>query len=175
MSKFSKEIAVKMMKQYKYKNPYEVPRIEKVVLSRGVAEGTSNAKAVDAAAAELAEIAGQHPVITYGKKSIANFKLKRNDPVGCRVTLRGERMYLFLNKLVNISLPKVRDFKGLNPRSFDGRGSYSFGIREQLIFPEVDYDKVDKVRGMNITIVTTGKTDAEAEKLLRLIGIPFRT
>jgi large subunit ribosomal protein L5 len=172
--KHQKEIAAEMTKRFNYKNPMQVPKVLKVVLSRGVAEGTVNPKATEVAAAELMEIAGQKPVITRAKKSIANFKLKARDPIGARVTLRGERMRLFLNKLVNISLPKVRDFRGLPRKSFDGRGNYSFGIKEQLIFPEVDYDKVDKVRGMNITIATSAHTDEEACELLKLLNFPIR-
>lgn len=172
--KYKKEVIRKLGKEFGYKNIWQVPRLIKVVMSRGVAEGVSNIKAVEIAQAELAEITGQFPMITYAKKSIAAFKLKTGDPIGLMVTLRGDRMYLFLNKLINIALPKVRDFKGLSPKSFDGRGNFSFGIREQLIFPEVDYDKVDKVRGMNIAVATTAKTDAEARELLMHLGIPFR-
>lgn len=172
--KYHKEVVKELSKKFGYKNVWQVPRLVKVVISRGVSEGASNPKAVEISQAELSEIAGQFPMITYAKKSIANFKLKAHDPIGLVVTLRGERLFLFLNKLINISLPKVRDFRGLSPKSFDGRGNYSFGIREQLIFPEVDYDKVDKVRGMNITIATTAQTDAEARELLTLLGIPFR-
>ncbi|MFA4905942.1 MAG: 50S ribosomal protein L5 [Candidatus Margulisiibacteriota bacterium] len=172
--RYHKEAVKELSKKFGYKNVWQVPRLVKVVISRGVSEGSSNPKAVEISQAELSEIAGQFPMITYAKKSIANFKLKAGDPIGLVVTLRGERLFLFLNKLINIALPKVRDFRGLSPKSFDGRGNYSFGIREQLIFPEVDYDKVDKVRGMNITIATTAKTDAEARELLSLLGIPFR-
>ena len=172
--KYDNEVVKELSRKFGYKNVWQVPRLIKVVLSRGVSEGVSNPKAVEVAQAELRDIAGQFPMITYAKKSIANFKLKAGDPIGLMVTLRGERMYLFLSKLINISLPKVRDFKGLSPKSFDGRGNFSFGIREQLIFPEVDYDKVDKVRGLNITITTTAKTDEEARELLAKLGIPFR-
>jgi large subunit ribosomal protein L5 len=172
--KYHKEVVKELSRKFGYKNVWQVPRLVKLVISRGESEGISNAKAVEVSQAELADIAGQHPLITYAKKSISAFKLKAGDPIGLVVTLRGERMFLFLSKLINIALPKVRDFKGLSPKSFDGRGNYSFGIREQLIFPEVDYDKVDKVRGMNITIATTAKTDAEARELLALLGIPFR-
>ncbi|MFH1617832.1 MAG: 50S ribosomal protein L5 [Candidatus Margulisiibacteriota bacterium] len=172
--KYQKEILPEMMKKFSYSNINEAPKLVKVVLSRGISEGTSNAKAVDVSAEELSQISGQRASIRKGKKSIANFKLKAKDPIGCMVTLRGERMYLFLNKLINICLPKVRDFKGLNPKSFDGRGNYSFGLKEQLIFPEVDYDKVDQQRGMNITVATTAKSDDEARELLTLLGVPFR-
>jgi large subunit ribosomal protein L5 len=173
-NKYRKEVVAELSRKFGYKNVWQVPRLIKVVLSRGVSEGVSNPKAVELAQAELRDIAGQFPMVTYAKKSISAFKLKAGDPIGLMVTLRGERMYLFLSKLINIALPKVRDFKGLSPKSFDGRGNYSFGIREQLIFPEVDYDKVDKVRGMNITIATTARTDAEACELLAKLGIPFR-
>lgn len=172
--RYRKEVVKELSKKFGYKNVWQVPRLIKVVISRGVSEGISNAKAVEISQAELSEIAGQFPMITYAKKSISAFKLKAGDPIGLVVTLRGDRLFLFLNKLINIALPKVRDFRGLSPKSFDGRGNYSFGIREQLIFPEVDYDKVDKVRGMNITIATTASTDAEARELLQLLGIPFK-
>lgn len=172
--KYLKKIAPEMAKKFKYKNLLQVPKLVKIVLSRGVNEGTTDPKATDAAALELSEICGQHAMITKAKKAIAAFKLRARDPIGCVATLRGERMYHFFNKLVNISLPKVRDFRGLSKKSFDGRGNYSFGIKEQLIFPEVDYDKVNKVRGMNITICTTAKNDEEALELLKLFNVPFR-
>lgn len=172
--KYEKEIVKELIKEKGYKNKMQVPKLVKVVVSAGVKDGTTNPKAADAAAAELTDITGQKSVITRAKKSISNFKLKAKDPIGCLVTLRGNRMYLFLNKLINVSLPKVRDFRGLSSKSFDGQGNYSFGITEQLIFPEVNYDKVDKVRGMNITIVTTAKTNDEAKELLSKLGIPFR-
>jgi len=171
--KYLNKIVPELKKKFSYKNIYEIPRLKKIVISEGIAEGVTNPKATEAAAAELADISGQKPVITRAKKSIAAFKLKAKDPIGCFVTLRGERMYLFLNKLVNIGLPKIRDFKGLSAKSFDGMGNYNFGLKEQLIFPEVDYDKLDKVRGMNITIVTSAKNNEEAKELLRLLGIPF--
>ncbi len=171
--KYLKKIVPEMIKHFKYKNVYDVPKLIKIVISEGVSEGIVNPKATEAAAKELTEITGQKAVIKEAKKSIANFKLKARDPIGCMVTMRGERMYLFLNKLINISLPKIRDFKGLSPRSFDGMGNYNFGIKEQLIFPEVDYDKLDKVRGMNITVVTSAKSDEEARELLKMFGIPF--
>lgn len=172
--RYEKIAIPELMKEFGYKNKMEVPKLVKVVLSEGVKEGTTNPKATDAAAAEMTNIVGQRVVIKKAKKSIANFKLKTHDPIGCMVTIRGEKMYLFLNKLINLALPKVRDFRGLSPKSFDGRGNYSFGLKEQLIFPEVDYDKVDKVRGMNIVIVTTAKSDKEARALLAQLGVPFR-
>lgn len=172
--KFKKEVITKLSKKFKYKNVFEVPQIVKIVISRGVNEATQNKKIIDVVAQELSEIAGQRAAVVKAKKAIANFKLKQSDPIGCFATLRNERMYLFLNKLINVCLPKVRDFKGLNPKSFDGRGNYSFGLKEQLIFPEVDYDKVDRLRGMNITIHTTAKTDEEAKELLSCFGFPFR-
>lgn len=171
--KYKKEIIPALIEKFGAKNGLEIPRIVKVVVSCGVSEGTTNPKATQTALEELKLITGQAPVKKIAKKAIANFKLKKNDPIGGMVTLRGDRMYRFLNKLINICLPRVRDFKGLNPKSFDGRGNYSFGIREQLIFPEIDYDKVDKTRGMNITIVTTAKTNEEARAVLEGLGIPF--
>lgn len=173
--KYDKEIAPKMMKSRGYKNKMQAPRLTKIVINRGVGEARDNSKAIDVSATELATIAGQKPLITYSKKAISAFHLKQNIPIGLKVTLRGERMYDFASKLINLSLPKIRDFKGVNPKSFDGRGNYTLGIREQLIFPEVDYDKVDRVRGMDITFVTSAATDAEARELLELMGMPFRT
>jgi len=172
--RFSKEIVPSMMAAFSYKNPMEVPQLKKVVLSRGVKEATLDPKATKVSADELTLIAGQRAATTKAKKSIANFKLKEGTPIGAMVTLRGDRMFEFLDKLINICLPKIRDFKGVSPTSFDGRGAYSMGLKEQLIFPEIDYDKVDKVRGMNITIVTSAKTDKEARQLLQLMGMPFR-
>lgn len=171
--KYKKEIVPAMTKEFEYSNIMAVPKMVKVVLSCGVSEGTQNAKACDVALEELKVIASQAPAKKFAKKAIASFKLKKNDPIGGMVTLRGKKMYHFLNKLINICLPRVRDFKGLNPKSFDGRGNYSFGVKEQLIFPEIDYDKVDKVRGLNITLVTTAKTDKESRTLLEKFGIPF--
>ena len=165
-----KKIVPELIKKFNYRNSFQAPRLIKVVVSRGVSDGGQNAKSMEAASRELADITGQKPKINKAKKSIAAFKLRAGDEIGCTVTMRGQRMYLFLNKLINLALPKVRDFNGLNPRSFDGRGSYSFGIKEQLIFPEVDYDRVDKVRGMNITIHTSAKTDDEALELLKCLG-----
>jgi large subunit ribosomal protein L5 len=172
--RYKKEIIPGMMKKFGYKNPMQVPGVVKLVINRGVGEATLNPKAIDISVAEIAAITGQRPLVTKSKKSIAGFKLKENTSIGCVVTLRGQRMYDFLDKLVNICLPKIRDFKGVNPKSFDGHGNYTIGIREQLIFPEVIYDKVDKVRGMDITIVTNASKDEEAHELLRLIGFPFR-
>lgn len=163
-----------MMKKFGYKNQMQVPKILKVVVNRGIGEATQNPKAVDISVNELAIITGQKPLITKSKKAIASFKLKENTPIGCKVTLRGNRMYDFLDKFVNICLPKIRDFKGVNPKSFDGHGNYTIGLNEQLIFPEIVYDKVDKVRGMDITIATSANKDAEAMELLKLVGIPFR-
>lgn len=172
--RYKKEIIPGMMKKFGYKNPMQVPSFVKLVINRGVGEATLNPKAIDISVAEIAAITGQRPLVTKSKKSIAGFKLKENTSIGCVVTLRGQRMYDFLDKLVNICLPKIRDFKGVNPKSFDGHGNYTIGIREQLIFPEVIYDKVDKVRGMDVTIVTNASKDEEAHELLRLIGFPFR-
>ena len=172
--RYIKDIVPEMMKKFGYKNQMQVPHIVKLVINRGVGETTQNPKAIDVSAAELAVITGQKPLVTRSKKSISGFKLKENTPIGCVVTLRGRRMYDFLDKLVNICLPKIRDFRGINPKSFDGNGNYSMGIKEQLIFPEVIYDKVDKIRGMDITIVTSANKDEEAHELLRLVGIPFR-
>ena len=150
-----------------------IPKIEKVVINMGIGEAVANSKALDSAVADLTLIAGQRPVITKAKKSIAAFKLRQGMPIGTKVTLRGDRMYYFLDKLMNIALPRVRDFRGVNPTAFDGRGNYALGMKEQLIFPEIEYDKIDKVRGMDIIIVTTAKTDEEARELLRLLGMPF--
>ncbi len=164
-----------MMARFNYKNRLEVPRLEKIVLNMGVGEAKENIKTLEAAAAEMAQIAGQRPVITKAKKSVASFKIREGMPIGCKVTLRGGRMYEFLDKLINVALPRVRDFRGVSPKAFDGRGNFAMGIREQLIFPEIVYDKVEKIRGMDIIIVTTAKTDEEARELLRLYGMPFRS
>ena len=172
--RYHKEIVPAMMKKFGYKNPMQVPHLIKIVVNRGIGEATQNPKAVDVAANEIAMITGQKPLITKSKKAISTFKLKENIPIGCKVTLRADRMYDFLDKLVNLCLPKIRDFKGVNPRSFDGHGNYTLGIKEQLIFPEIEYDKVDKVRGMDITIETSATKDEEALELLTLVGIPFR-
>jgi large subunit ribosomal protein L5 len=163
-----------LMKDRGYTNPFQVPRLEKIVINMGVGEGRENAKVMDFATADLGAIAGQRPVVTRARKSIANFKLREGVPIGAKVTLRGARMYEFFDRLVNIALPRVRDFKGVPPRGFDGRGNYALGLREQLIFPEIVYDKVDKVRGMDIIIVTTARTDEEARALLAQLGMPFR-
>jgi large subunit ribosomal protein L5 len=168
------EVVPVLMKEFNYSSPMEVPKPEKIVVNMGLGEAIQNIKLLDSATNELSLIAGQKPVITRAKKSIASFKLRKGMPIGCMVTLRRERMYEFLDRLVNVALPRVRDFKGLSGRSFDGRGNYSLGIKEHLIFPEIDYDKVDKVKGMNVVIVTTAKTDEEAKSLLRLLGVPFR-
>jgi large subunit ribosomal protein L5 len=163
-----------LMKRFNYKNRMEVPKLEKIVINMGLGEAIQNIKILDSAVQELSQITGQKPVITKAKKSIAQFKLRTGMPIGCMVTLRKERMYEFFNRLVNVTLPRVRDFKGLSGKSFDGRGNYALGIREQLIFPEIHYDKIDKVKGMNIVIVTTAKNDEEGKELLKLLGMPFR-
>jgi large subunit ribosomal protein L5 len=163
-----------LMKRFGYQNRMEVPRLEKIIINMGLGEAIQNIKILDSAVQELSQITGQKPVITKAKKSIAQFKLRTGMPIGCMVTLRKGRMYEFFNRLVNVALPRVRDFKGLSGKSFDGRGNYALGIREQLIFPEIHYDKIDKVKGMNIVIVTTAKTDEEGKELLRLLGMPFR-
>lgn len=171
---YFKEILPTMLKDRGYKNTMQVPRVEKIVLNMGVGEATQNAKALDAAVEDLQIITGQKPIIRRAKKSIAGFKLRENMPIGTKVTLRGARMYEFLDRLLSTALPRIRDFRGLSPKSFDGRGNYSFGVTEQLIFPEIEYDKVDKIRGMDITIVTTAKTDEEGRDLLKRFGFPFR-
>ncbi len=173
-SKFKKEIAKKMMDAFGYDNIHQVPSITKMVINRGIGEATSNAKALDVAVDEIAQITGQKPLITKSKKSIAVFKVRAKQPVGCKVTLRGKRMYDFLNKFINICLPRIRDFRGMPPKSFDGRGNYTVGVTEQLIFPEVNYDKVDKTRGMDVTICTTATNDDQARALLKYFGMPFR-
>ena len=171
--KYQNEVAKEMMTKFNYKSVMEIPKIEKVIINMGVGEAVGNPKILDAAVADLTKIAGQKPVITKAKKSISAFKIRTGMPIGCKVTLRGARMYYFLDKLLNIALPRVRDFRGVSPKSFDGRGNYSMGLKEQLIFPEIEYDKIDKIRGMDIIIVTTAKTDEEARELLRLLGMPF--
>ena len=172
--RFRTAVIPALMKEREYTNPFQVPRLMKVVINMGVGEGKENAKVIDFATADLEAIAGQKPVVTRARKSIANFKLRENSPIGCKVTLRGPRMYEFLDRLVNVALPRVRDFKGVPPKGFDGRGNYNMGLREQIIFPEIVYDKVDKVRGMDITMVTTAGTDEEAKALLAQLGVPFR-
>ncbi|WP_166039533.1 50S ribosomal protein L5 [Sphingosinicella sp. YJ22] len=170
---YDDRIAPAMMEKFGYKNRMEIPRIDKIVLNMGIGEATQDKKKVETAAAEMELIAGQKPVIAKAKKSIAQFKLREGMAIGCKVTLRRERMYEFLDRLVTIALPRVRDFRGLNPKSFDGRGNYAMGLKEQLVFPEISYDKVDKVRGMDIIVTTTAKTDEEARELLRLFNFPF--
>jgi large subunit ribosomal protein L5 len=172
--KYQKEVVAALTKEFGYKNVMAVPRITKVVVNMGLGEATSNAKLVDTGADELARITGQKPVTRRAKKSIAAFKVRKGMPIGTMVTLRGERMWEFLDRLMNIALPRVRDFKGVSPRGFDGRGNYTLGLRDQLMFPEIDYLKVDKARGMNISVITTAKTDEEARRLLQLMGMPFR-
>lgn len=171
--KYLSEATKGMMEKFNYKNIMEIPKVEKIVINMGIGEAVANSKALDSAVADLTLIAGQKPVITKAKKSIAAFKLRQGMPIGTKVTLRGDRMYYFLDKLMNIALPRVRDFRGVNPAAFDGRGNYALGMKEQLIFPEIEYDKIDKIRGMDIIIVTTAKTDEEARELLRLLGMPF--
>ena len=172
--KYKETVVPALMKQFNYKSVMEVPYIDKVVINIGVGDAIANSKALDDAVAELAAITGQAPVITKAKKSIANFKVREGMPIGCKVTLRREKMYDFLDKLMNISLPRVRDFRGVSDTSFDGRGNYTLGIKEQIIFPEIDYDKINKVRGMDVVIVTTAKTNEEAKALLSEMGMPFK-
>lgn len=171
--KYLNEVAPALMKKFGYQNVMEIPKIEKVILNMGVGEAVGNPKALDAAVADMTQIAGQRPIVTRAKKSIAAFKIREGMPIGAKVTLRGERMYYFLDKLFNVALPRVRDFRGVSPRAFDGRGNYTLGVKEQLIFPEIEYDKIDKIRGMDIIVVTTAKTDEEARELLKLMGMPF--
>jgi len=172
--KYKNDVIPAMMKKFGYKNVMQVPKLEKVVVSMGVGEAIQNSKAIDSAVNDLMIITGQKPITTKAKKSIAAFKLRAGMTIGAKVTLRGDRMYEFVDKLFNIAMPRVRDFRGISPESFDGRGNYSMGIREQLIFPEIDYDKIDKIRGMDIIFVTTARTDEEARELLGLMGMPFR-
>jgi large subunit ribosomal protein L5 len=172
--RYRESVVQALMKERGYGNVWQVPRLDKVVINMGVGEGRENAKVLDFATADLQAITGQKPVVTRAKKSIANFKLREGSPIGAKVTLRGARMYEFLDRLMNIALPRVRDFKGVPPRGFDGRGNYALGLREQLIFPEIVYDKIDKIRGMDINIVTTARTDEEAKALLTHLGMPFR-
>lgn len=172
--KYVKEIVPSLMNKYNYKSIMEVPKLDKVVINMGVGDGASNAKLLDAAVSDLAKISGQKPVVTKAKKSIAGFKIREGQKIGCKVTLRGENMYNFVDKLISISLPQVRDFRGVSPKSFDGRGNYTLGIKEQLIFSEINYDEVVKVRGMDIVFVTTAKTNEEAYDLLNELGSPFR-
>ena len=171
---YENKIKKAMTDKFGYKNVMEVPRLEKIVINMGVGEAKENSKILESAVKDLTTISGQKPVITKAKKSVANFKLREGMPIGCKVTLRGERMYEFTDRLVNLALPRVRDFRGVSAESFDGRGNYALGIKEQIIFPEIEYDKVDKVRGMDIIFVTTARTDEEARELLRLFGMPFK-
>jgi large subunit ribosomal protein L5 len=172
-AKYEEEVRKALMEKFGYKSPMQIPKLDKIVINIGVGEAKDNAKALEAAANDLAIITGQKPVITKAKKSVANFKLREGMNIGCKVTLRGDKMYEFTDRLINIALPRVRDFRGVKANSFDGRGNYTMGIKEQLIFPEIEYDKVDKIRGMDIVFVTTAKTDEEARELLRLFGMPF--
>ena len=171
---YTKEVIPGMKKKFGYTNDLEVPKINKIVINMGVGEAKENAKALDSAVKDLEIIAGQKPITIKAKKSVANFKLREGMPIGCKVTLRGDRMYEFADRLINLALPRVRDFRGVNPNAFDGRGNFALGVKEQLIFPEIDYDKIDKVRGMDIIFVTTAETDEEARELLTLFGMPFR-
>jgi large subunit ribosomal protein L5 len=172
---FYNETVVPTLKEkFKYTNPMQVPKIEKIVLNMGLGEAIHNIKIIDSAVEELKQISGQQPVVTRAKKSIASFKLREGMPIGCMVTLRKKRMYDFLNKLVNVALPRVRDFRGISGKAFDGAGNYSLGIKEQLIFPEIEYDKIDKIKGLNVSIVTTAKSNEEGKELLKLMGMPFK-
>jgi large subunit ribosomal protein L5 len=171
---YQEKVIPALMKEFNYRNIMEVPKLEKVVINMGLGEAIQNAKVLDSAQSELGAITGQKPVVTKAKKSIANFKLRAGMPIGCKVTLRRNRMYEFFDRLVNVALPRIRDFKGVSGKSFDGRGNYALGIREQIIFPEIDYDKIDKIKGMNIVITTTAKSDEEGKALLKMMGMPFR-
>ena len=170
---YKSEVAPALMKKFEYKSVMQIPKLDKIVINVGCGEARENSKVVDAIVSDLAQITGQKPIICKAKKSVANFKLREGMPIGVKVTLRGDRMYEFLERFFNLALPRVRDFRGINPNSFDGRGNYAMGIKEQLIFPEIDYDKIDKVRGMDIIMVTTANTDEEARELLKLMGAPF--
>jgi large subunit ribosomal protein L5 len=172
--RYQSEVVPALEKSLNFNNTMQVPRIRKVVVNIGLGEALDNAKAIDAAVADLTQIAGQKPVVTKARKSIANFKLREGRAIGVRVTLRGDRMWAFLDRLMNIALPRVRDFRGISPDAFDGRGNYTLGLREQLVFPEIEYDKIDKIRGMEISIVTTARTDEEGRQLLQMLGMPFR-
>jgi len=175
LEKYQVEVVPKLRERFQYRSSMQIPRLSKIVLNMGLGEAIQNIKILDSATEELAAICGQKPVITRAKQSIASFKLRKGMPIGCMVTLRGQRMYEFLDKLVNVALPRVRDFRGISPRGFDGRGNFTVGIKEQIIFPEIDYDKIDKIKGMNITIVTTAEQDEQARELLALLGMPFRS
>ena len=171
---YSNEIVPKLKEQFSYTNIHQVPKVDKIIINRGLGEASQNAKALESSIRELATITGQKPVVTRAKKAIAGFKIRQGMPVGVMVTLRGERMYAFLERLINLALPRIRDFRGISPKSFDGRGNYSLGVKEQLIFPEIDYDSIDQIRGMDISIVTTANTDEEGRALLKEMGMPFR-
>ena len=173
--RYEQEVRQAIMKEFGYTNPMQAPRLEKVVVNMGLGEAISNGKIIDASLEQLTAIAGQKPVVTKSRKSIANFKLRQGQSIGVMVTLRGDRMYEFFDRLVSIALPRVRDFKGVSPKAFDGKGNYTLGIREQIIFPEINYDQVEKIKGMNITVVTTARDDEEGRALLRVLGMPFRT
>lgn len=173
--KFEQEVLPALMEKFGYKNVMQVPRMEKVVVNMGLGEAIANSKAIDAAVKDLETITGQHPVVTKAKKSVAAFKVREGMKIGAKVTMRGSRMYDFMDRFIGIALPRVRDFRGVSPQSFDGRGNYTLGVKEQLMFPEIDYDKIDRVRGMDITFVTTAKSDEEAREMLRLMGMPFKT
>jgi len=173
--RYRTDVVPALMKRFNFKNPMAVPKVSKVVVNIGLGEASQNVKLLDVAALELGQITGQRAVITRAKKSIANFKIRRGMPIGCCVTLRGERMYEFLDRLCNVVLPRVRDFKGLSPNAFDGRGNYTLGLKDQLVFPEIDYTRVDKIKGMNITVTTTARNDEEGRELLRLLGVPLRS
>ncbi len=173
LDKYKNEVAPALMTKFGYKSPMQIPKIEKIVINIGMSDAKDNPKVVESACNDLAQITGQRPIVTKARKSVANFKLREGMNIGCKVTLRSAKMYEFLDRLLNVALPRVRDFRGINPNSFDGRGNYSLGIKEQLIFPEIDYDKIDKIRGMDIIIVTTAKTDEEAREMLSLMGAPF--
>jgi large subunit ribosomal protein L5 len=175
LEKYQSEVIPKLKERFSYRSPMQFPKLSKIVLNMGLGEAIQNVKILDSAAEEMAAISGQKPVITKAKQSIATFKLRKGMPIGCMVTLRGRRMYEFLDKLVNVALPRVRDFRGVSPRGFDGRGNFTLGVKEQIIFPEIEYDKIDKIKGMNITIVTTAQGDDEARELLTLMGMPFRS
>ncbi len=172
--KFDKEVRPALMKEFGFKNPMQTPRLEKIVVNMGLGEAINNGKIIDASVEQLAQISGQKPVITKARKSIANFKLRQGQSIGAMVTLRGDRAYEFLDRLMNVALPRVRDFKGVSPKAFDGKGNYTFGVREQIIFPEINYDKVEKIKGLNITVVTSARNDEEGRALLRALGMPFR-
>ena len=174
-ARYQKEIVPALMKRFGYKNPMQVPRLEKVVVNMGLGEAVGNPKLIDGAVSDLTAITGQKPVVTRAKKSIATFKLREGMPIGAKVTLRRERMWEFLDRLVSLSLPRVRDFRGISPRAFDGAGNYTLGLKEQIVFPEIDFDKVDKIKGMNITVVTTAESNEEAKELLGKLGMPFRS